>query len=353
MEDYTLLGMRDRERWLKELETIKEVRPDLHYRPEYCGLFADVGEAHLFIYREGTDSVLYPFLLRKVNLIPGLAGNLSRDLYDITSPYGYGGPLASPGAGEQVLKNFCHCFARYCQKNGIITEFIRFHPVLGNHRLLEKHLAVEKVSSAVVVDLKNSAAEIWAGYERNNRKNINKAYREGLKVVLESSPHRFADFLSIYHHTLSRNQASGFYYFSGDFYDSVHRDLKGNYIYAHTLAGGRVISTELLLYNGTYVHSFLGGTLEAFFDLRPNNILKHEVIQWAKARGISFFLLGGGYREGDGIFRYKRSFASGGVLEYHVGKKIHDHAAVSCLKEIIADGRQRESKEYFPPYRRC
>jgi len=351
MGQYYILGQRQREQWLRELENIKEARPDIHYRPEYCGLFSEQGEPRLFVYREGSASVVYPFLLRKVNLIPALAGRVERELYDITSPYGYGGPLA-PADGASLRDSFYRCFEDYCHRNGIIAEFIRFHPLLGNHRFLEKHIRVERVASVVCVDLEKSEEEIWSGYERNNRKNIKKAYREGLVVVLEETPTRFPEYISIYHHTLARNRAGQFYFFSDDFYDRLHGELQGCFLYAHTLKGGRVISTELLLYNGTYIHSFLGGTLDEFFQCRPNNILKHEVIKWAKGKGIKYFLLGGGRREGDGIFRYKRSFAGEGVLDFYVGKKVHDHAAVRMLEEMLAGKKPEEDEGYFPGYRR-
>jgi len=350
--NYYVLGLLDKEQWLRELDCIKELNPDLHYRPEYCGLFRDSGEARLFIYREGTATVIYPFQLRKVNLIPGLEGALEQDLYDITSHYGYGGPLASPASGKGVWSNFYQCFTDYCARNGIISEFIRFHPLLGNHRLLLNNMEIERVSSVICVDLRRTDEEIWSGYERNNRKNINKAYREGLEVILEETPAHFSDFISIYHHTLFRNRASEFYFFNSDFYDCIHRELKGNFLYAHTLKSDRIISTELLLYNQTYIHSFLGGTLEQFYQYRPNNILKHEVIKWAKSKGISYFLLGGGYREGDGIYCYKRSFAHNGVLDYYIGKKVHDRKAVSMLEDLLAAKVPRESESYFPGYRR-
>lgn len=352
MGHYTVLGLQDREQWLRELENVKGVLPDLHYLPGYCSLFSDLGEARLFIYHEGTASVVYPFLLRRVNLIPGLEGKLDRDLFDITSPYGYGGPMAAPEAGECVWENFCRCFAEYCKKSDIITEFIRFHPVLENHRQLQNHIQVEKVSSVVCVNLNKSEEEIWSGYERNNRKNIKKAYREGLEVILEETPTHFTDFISIYHHTLLRNQASEFYFFNDKFFESIHKGLKENFLYVYTLKDGRIISTELLLYNKTYIHSFLGGTLEQYYEFRPNNILKHEVIKWAKRKGIRYFLLGGGYREGDGIFRYKRSFACEGVLDFYVGKKVHNHEAMSMLDNIMATKNPRESASFFPGYRR-
>jgi len=352
MGHYNVLGLQDREQWVLELKYLKESSLDIHYRPEYCGLFKDMGEARLFIYREGTASVIYPFLLRKVNLIPALEGRLKQDLYDITTPYGYGGPLATPAIEESVWGNFCRCFTDYCKENDIITEFVRFHPLLGNHRFLGRQLTIERVSSVVFVDLKKSDEEIWSGYERNNRKNIKKAYREGLEVILEEKPSHFTDFISIYHHTLLRNQAGKFYFFPKIFYDCIHKELKGNFLYAHTLKCGKLISTELLLYNKTYIHSFLGGTLEEYSEYRPNNILKHEIIKWAKSKGIKYFLLGGGYCEGDGIFRYKRSFARDGVLDFYIGKKIYNHEAVNMLEEMMVAQKPGESENYFPSYRR-
>lgn len=352
MGDYCVLGLPDWEKWLRELENVKESSPDLHFRPEYCGLFRDQGEALLFIYREGSASIIYPFLLRKVNLISALDGKLDRDFYDLTSPYGYGGPLGAPAAGELLWDDFYRCFAAYCDKNNIITEFIRFHPLLGNHRLLKNDMQVERASSVVCVDLGRSEEELWKGYERNNRKNIKKAYREGLEVILEEAPVHFTDFHSIYQHTLARNQAGEFYFFNDEFYDSIHTDLKGSFLYAHTVKDGQVISTELLLYNETYIHSFLGGTLESFYAYRPNNVLKHEVIKWAKSRGIRYYLLGGGYREGDGIFRYKRSFSGDGVLDFHIGKKVHNQKAVSMLESMMSGKEPRESEGCFPSYRR-
>lgn len=351
MGNSELVTAGERERWVRELENLGDVKPDIHYIPEYCSLFENSGKARLFVYREGNISVVYPFLLRNVSLIPGLEGKLNGDMFDITSPYGYGGPLASPGADRPVIKNFYLDFTKFCAQNNIITEFIRFHPLLGNHDLLTGRVEVERVSSVVCIDLNMSEQEIWTGYERNNRKNIKKAYREGLEVIIEEAPVHYHDFIQIYHKTLARNQAGRFYYFNDSFYNSVHGKLKGNYLYAHTLKGGRIISTELLLYNETYIHSFLGGTMEEFFEFRPNNILKHEVIIWAKKKGIKYFLLGGGYREGDSIFRYKRSFASKGVLGFYIGKKVHDHAAVSMLENITGKGKENLGS-YFPSYRR-
>ena len=352
MSEWVLLGLQDGCLWRKELDRFRGGCLDIHFRPEYGKLFSGTGDVCLFVYREGECRIVYPFLLRKVPHPAGMSGKFGKEYYDITSFYGYGGPIGTLEAGDTVWNNFYHCFEEYCRNNDIITEFIRFHPLLGNHRFLVGQVEVDRSSSVVFVDLRVSEENIWSGYERNNRKNIKKAYREGLKVILEEAPGHFRDFLEIYQHTLSRNGARPFYYFPPDFYEAIHSDMAGNYLYAHAVDGGKVISTELLLYNDTYIHSFLGGTLESYYELRPNNILKHEVIKWAKERGIHFFMIGGGYQEGDGIFRYKRSFAKGGILDFYIGKKVHNPVAVRMVEEMLVTQTPRESEHYFPSYRR-
>lgn len=351
MGRYEVIKLDSRNKWLEILEQLGDPGPDIHYRPEYCGLYRHTGEPRLFVCREGPDVVAYPFLLRRVNSIAALTGKLETGLYDITTPYGYGGPLSTRGAGKGAWEKFYQSFEEYCADQDIVTEFVRYHPLLENHRQADKRMEVEKVSSVVYVDLRQSYEEIWSGYRHSNRKNINKARREELVVNLEEGPDHFEEFLSIYHHTLERNGASPSYYFGRDFYGSIHSDLKGHFLYAYTLRDGEVVSTELLLFNDTYIHSFLGGTMEQYFECRPNNLLKHEVICWAKNRGIRYFVLGGGYHEGDGIFRYKSTFSREGVRPFYIGKKVHKRKEMCMLNQLLAPDGCPEQVNFFPWYR--
>ena len=79
------------------------------------------------------------------------------------------------------------------------------------------------------------------------------------------------------------------------------------------LSEGRVVSTELVFVAAEHVYSFLGGTLTEALELRANDLLKHEIIRWARDAGRKTFVLGGGYGAADGIFRYKLSFAPKGA----------------------------------------
>ena len=62
--------------------------------------------------------------------------------------------------------------------------------------------------------------------------------------------------------------------------------------------------------------------VRAAFDVRPNDLLKWQLILWLRNEGKRRFVLGGGYSADDGIFRYKRSFAPHGLVPFFVGRRV-------------------------------
>lgn len=345
-----------KEQWLSAVSMIKEL--DIYYQPDYCRVFEKEGEgtAHLCLYKKDHDWLIYPFFLREINSLPYFKGKLSRTYYDIISPYGYSGPvvICSKKDDHSIIGSFREYFDQYCQEKNIVTEFIRFHPLLDSFLdAWKNHLEVEKAKSVVIVDLERTEESIWADYKYNNQKNINKAKREGVEVLIEENPDRFSAFLDIYRSTMDRRKAGSYYYFSESFFQNIHSVLNGNYVYAYALKNREIVSAELLLFNKYYLHSFLGGTLPSFFFYRPNNLLKHHVILWAKARGLKYFVLGGGYEENDGIFQYKCAFSPTGVRDFYVGKKIHNQEAVNYLEGVRKCNvdSNLEQTNFFPTYR--
>ena len=89
-------------------------------------------------------------------------------------------------------------------------------------------------------------------------------------------------------------------------------------------------------------------TDETSFALRPNDLLKVELIRWARATGKQRFVLGGGFQADDGIFRYKRSFAPDGLVPFEVGMRILRPDAYADLTERAGGVRE---PGFFPAYR--
>jgi lipid II:glycine glycyltransferase (peptidoglycan interpeptide bridge formation enzyme) len=176
------------------------------------------------------------------------------------------------------------------------------------------------------------------------RKNVKKARRSGVRVEFDDTGARLDDFLRLYLDTLTRREAPERYAFSREFFERIPAPR----VYVHALQGDEVVSSELVLLSEHHAYSVLGGTRSDAFELRPNDLLKWELILWAKEKGKRRFVLGGGYEDGDGIFRYKRSFAPHGLVPFFVGRRVLQPALYAELTERVGGG---VDPAFFPAYR--
>lgn len=335
----------------------------LPYQVEYLNLWQinNDGNAILFYHENDYGAVVYPFLRRKLENLYYISRELEGDYFDIITPYGYGGPfIISDGNNlhENIIKEFCLEFTNYCKDNNIISEFIRFHPLYENHIYFSKEIEIALKNKVVYVDLSASKNDIWNNYEYNNKKNIKKALKSGIEIIIDNDLDYMDRFIDIYYTTMNRRKAKKYYYFSNAFFTYIKDNFKEKAILFLAKKSHEIISVELALYDNNIIYSFLGGTLEQYFILRPNNLLKHELILWAKEKGLRYYLIGGGYSLNDGIFNYKKSFSKNGIKEFYVGKKIHNIIKYNELKEELKKYLfnnypeiKLEEIEYFPIYR--
>ncbi|WP_330112136.1 GNAT family N-acetyltransferase (plasmid) [Cetobacterium somerae] len=333
-----ILKMEDKQKWQEKFKLIKN--KDVQYTYEYLYVFSkyESAEQILFYFESKNGVVYYPFLKRKIK---------GTEYYDITSQYGYGGPLYNGEEynKENLIQEFRRKFDMYCLENKIVSEFIRFHPILRNHLGLENYMECINTSNVVYVDLTKSEEEILKNYKYSNRKSINKAIKLG---VITEEENNLDEFIKIYNSTMKRNNAIEYYKFNQNFFKYFIEELETNKIFYFAKKNQDYISTELVLYSENYAHSYLGGTNSDFFSLSPNNLLKHNLIKILQQKGIKYFLLGGGYTKDDGIYKYKESFNEKGIIPFYIGKKIHNQKKYDELVE--KNGRKNETN-FFPKYR--
>jgi hypothetical protein len=320
----------DDERWLVAWEGWPE--REVHAHPEYVRLYEEEG-AHARCAL--ADGVLYPFLLRELPF--GAEGA------DIVTPYGYGGAFRTGDADPEA---FWAAFDAWAAEQGVVSELVRFS--LFRDRLLPYPGEREQRLVNVVRDLGPDEDELWMDYEHKVRKNVKKARRSGLRVEIDGTGARLEDYVRLYEHTLDRREAHERYRFPQAFFEQIRDRLPGQFVYAHVLVGERIVSSELALLSATSAYSFLGGTDEVSFALRPNDLLKVELIRWARAAGLRRFVFGGGFQPDDGIFRYKRSFAPRGLVPFEIGTRILRQDAYAELTERAGGPRE---PGFFPAYR--
>lgn len=337
--------------WLRLWESWPEREVFAH--PDYAALYTTPAErACCAACSFPTGNVLYPFLWRdltaEVYWREGMAGRV-----DIVTPYGYGGPFVWDVADRQALDiAFWKAFGEWAAAEGIVSEFVRFS--LFDENLLDYPGEIEVKLHNVVRNLKLAPKDLWMDVRQKVRKNVNHARKESVQIVRETDTAHLDDFLRIYESTMGRRHAAEFYRFPRSFFERLSESLAGQYMYFHALYAGQIVSTELVLVSQRNVYSFLGGTDEAAFSLRPNDLLKFEIMLWAQSMEKSNFVLGGGYQDGDGIYRYKASFAPGGGRCFRIGRRILMPETYTSLVECrrALEGEMWQPKPgYFPAYR--
>ena len=262
----------------------------------------------------------------------------------MTTPYGYGGPVAT--GPEAPTERFWELYEEWCRANGVITTFVRFHPLFANHRSVGPGVTVEPLGGTVGWRLKER--DLFAGMHAAHRGACRRASRARVSVSAQEAPADLAGFAALYEVTMRRVGATGFYLFSEEYWDAL-AGLGERLVLFEAEEGGEVLASALCFATLPWLHYHLGATSERGRALGASNLLFYEAACWARDLGYERFHLGGGVgaRE-DSLLTFKRRFdPSGDLLEFAVGKAVHDPGAYRELTGRAAD----DLGGFFPAYR--
>jgi Acetyltransferase (GNAT) domain len=319
--------------------------------PAYARLYEQPATRALCAAWEGEEGcVLYPFLLRHLAAEPWWTPELG-EATDLVTPYGYGGPFFWGRDRDAVATPFWEAFSSWTTETGAVSELVRL--ALFPETLLPYPGETEVRLQNAVRDLGSDPDGLWMDVEHKVRKNVKRARREGVTVELDLEGARLGEFLDLYQGTMTRRGAGAGYFFPREYFEAIVSELSGQFAFFHAVHEGRVVSTELVLRSAESVYSFLGGTEEAAYPVRPNDLLKWEIVLWAWEEGLARFVLGGGLAMEDGILRHKLSFAPRGKVPFSVGRRVlrpEAFAALVAARERAEPG-WRPQPGWFPVYR--
>jgi lipid II:glycine glycyltransferase (peptidoglycan interpeptide bridge formation enzyme) len=150
---------------------------------------------------------------------------------------------------------------------------------------------------------------------------------------------------------MDKDNASEYYYFSKEFYQSVLNDLPYNTQLFYAVLDGKVIAASIMLAENGYMNYHLSGSIREYSSLAPTNLLLYHAALWGEANGCKTLYLGGGVGSGeDSLFKFKRSFYRGDTLHrFHIGKKILNEELYEMLMNMRDDITERG--RFFPEYR--
>lgn len=308
---------------------------DIYYTSDYYRMYEHNGDGKgkLFIYKEGNNIVFYPFMINEI-----IGYNLDKKYYDIETAYGYGGPLTN-SYDEEFLENFEHRFLNYCNENDIVSEFVRFHPLLKNEKIFSKNIDILHNRITVYLDLTKGIEKIWnEDIKSKNRNMIRKAEKNGLRVEVSNDYEIFKD---IYSKTMNKVEASNYYYFDENYYKEMKNNI--NYILLNVMKENITVASAIFMKYGDYFHYHLAGSLEEYLKLAPNNLLLWEAIKLACRSGAKKFNFGGGLSDSldDNLFKFKSSFSKD-TSDFFIGKRVHNKYIYDYL---IKEWESRNGKE--------
>ncbi len=340
----TVFGLDQAERWDAVVRTFGQY--DTYWLSGYVRAFQlhGDGEPLLFFYEKDGTRGINVVMKRDVARDAHFAGRLPEGRYfDFSTPYGYGGWLIE---GEDPAPVF-EAYRQWAEKNGVISEFVRFHPMLCNHEACKSFYEVVRLGEVVHMEL-SSPETIWENIVSKNRNMIRKAVKNDVRVYNGRFPAIYRRFREIYNGTMDKDEAEAYYYFGEDFYTSLLEDLPQNAQVFWAEKDGQVIAASVMLTANGRMNYHLSGSLREFSSLAPGNLLLYKAALWGCANGCRTLYLGGGVGSGeDSLFKFKRAFYKGELNRFYIGKRIF----LTERYEELCAMREPTGSGFFPKYR--
>ncbi|MDN4605927.1 GNAT family N-acetyltransferase [Sporosarcina highlanderae] len=323
---------------------------DIYFNTNYGKVYEKIenGECCEYSYNCSLGTVRNMFIKRE---IPVKIDN--ETYYDIVTPYGYGGPIITKCSEEhkdELVEKYEESFKEHCKKNNIISEFVRFHPLVQNADDFKKCYDISHIRNTVGTNLKEYDDPTRSEFSKSCKKNVRKALREGVSYKVTENPKDVNSFMKIYYSTMDRNNASDYYYFDENYFKQCLELLGNNIIIVEAIYREQTIAMGFYFTYGKTIHIHLSGTLSEFLFLSPAYILRYAITLWGKENGYELIHHGGGRSNSmdDSLYLFKKQFGKNTEFEFFVGKKVWNE---KIYKELNSALDIDMNTEYFPAYR--
>ena len=320
---------------------------DVYYLSGYVKGFAlhGDGEPLLFYCEDGETRGINVVMKRDIAKAKRLVGKIDENrFFDFATPYGYGGWLIE----NRCSSSFFTEYFDWCQNHSIVSEFVRFHPVLKNHVFSRGAYEIVPLGKTVSIDTTDKET-IWGNFSGKNRNVIRKAVNNSVEIKQGLTEQLLDSFMDIYNQTMIKDNADQYYFFEKPFYETLLTDLKQHATVFYAVYNCQIIASAIILFANKKLNYHLSGSLKEFQHLAPTNMLLWKAAEWGSETGCKSFHLGGGVGSSeDNLFRFKKAFFRGELCQYHIGTKVFNDKLYSFLLEragACAEG------SFFPKYR--
>tara|TARA_B110000003_G_scaffold262871_1_gene285972 strand:- start:425 stop:1237 length:813 start_codon:yes stop_codon:yes gene_type:complete len=254
-------------------------------------------------------------------------------------------------------------FLAHAQKKGVVSEFVRFSPMLNSEQVLYRSACSANLHSwlhqeTTVVHLQGSIG-YPTGCSKRHRRKCKKAIAQGVECNLyekgEVTDQIMNEFVALYHETMTRLDADHYYLFPHEYFRVLLSELADYIFICVVRLDARPIAAGLFLIFNDCVHYHLGASSDEGRACGGNDLMFKSVFEAVKQDGQAFVHLGGGMHKNDGLSSFKLSM-SPHQFQWYLGKSVinetkyweltKEHARL-CEVEI----ETLQKLDYFPLYR--
>lgn len=279
---YELVSASQTNRW-QEILNLFSIS-DIYYSYEYlvCALKLDPGDANLFYYIDdsGQGEIVYPFIRRQLSEENSI-------FYDITSPFGYGGPAVKViGDAKKLVSRFLSAFSGYCKNEKIVTEYIRFHPLMHNAEFFKNEMKLIAVCDTYTLPL------IFLKDKGDPDGNKEEEPRYIIKK-LGTVKHMF-DFLVLYYSTVRQNEdTDSYYFFTNDYFESLVSALGPNLHLFGAYKGNKLLTASYLFTKGEVIYHHLSGMSEDADQAEVQKEMLASIAEWGTEHNFRYLHIAG------------------------------------------------------------
>lgn len=330
---YEVISVQEGLQWQKVLDCMQI--DDIHYSTHYflSALSLDPGEALMFYYSDEDGSVAYPYIKRKIE------GELPR-YFDITTPFGYGGPIVRAKKNtEALVTEFRKVFSTYCKEARIIAEYIRFHPIINNAHFFKNHLKLIPLYETYTIEL------FKAIHITQTSGSVPKKDENIIIKKLGTIRHMF-DFLALYYSEVrKREEADSYYFFTEDFFEALVSNLGQVLHLFGAYRDSNLVSACYILAEGNTIYHYLDGTIENEDKAETARTLMLKIAEWGTEHNMAYYHLGGDFKvENVKIIPIKRNLANTEPSMFYICEEIHNDLIFKQLvnlEELDTEKRYR------------
>jgi len=340
--------------WLTTLNHLPADRRDVYFQPDYVQAYVDSAEveACCAVYKSDPAILMYPFL--KSRIAQDEDSPNTEMLQDIQSAYGYGGPLVNAeGEDPQFLQQAWNMFSDWCVKEQIVTEFVRFHPLLDNVRWAPQFMKTFEDRMTIPIMLASYEAELLnTSFYRGHRQMLNKAGRMGFSFHVLPVGDELSWFVPLYEKTQEFLQAGSETDFGMEYFKALTDGLGEDAWLGVVKQADEITAATLVLEGPVSLHSHLMGYRRDIKTAGMTNLLYHGIATEGANRGKAILHMGGGLSasEEDPLFRFKKSLSPERAF-FWLGTHCHNLDRYEELGREWENNNGPRPRNYFQFYR--